>query len=175
MNINEFNKLFPSVKNLYFSEIFDDRNVPFCSFMKEIKEDDEKFNKLAAVLAEKIKNSAKKIDILISVPKFTDESDESDYSKTLAKILSNKLNIPYENHILTKIKKTKKLKTIPHKERIKEIDSAFKVNLAMNLKICIVDDVLSSGATLHEAVKVLLNAGIKDISIAVMVFQDIKA
>ncbi|MGE4385316.1 MAG: ComF family protein [Endomicrobiaceae bacterium] len=175
MNIAEFKRLFPSVKDLYFSKIFDDKNMSFCSFMKEIKADDKKFNKLAEVLAEKIKISENKIDVLVSIPKFTDESDEPDYSKTLAQILSDKLHIPYESNMLTKIKKTKKLRTIQHKERMKEIDSAFKVNLTTNLNICIVDDVLSSGATLHEAVKTFLNAGIKNISIAVMVFQDIKA
>ncbi|MEA5001091.1 MAG: phosphoribosyltransferase [Endomicrobiaceae bacterium] len=171
MNIDEFKNLFPSVKDLYYSEVFNEKNESFCSFMKEIKADASKFNKQASVLAEKIKSSAGNIDIFVSVPKFGGEANEPDYSKILAEKLSDKLNIPYRTNAVTKVKKTKKLKMLAYEERLKEIDDAFKVCLTQNLHICIVDDVLSSGATLREIIKTFMNAGINKISIAVMIIQ----
>ncbi|MDD3053144.1 MAG: phosphoribosyltransferase family protein [Endomicrobiaceae bacterium] len=172
MNIDNINNSFPSIKDLFYAQSFDDKNKTFCSFMKEIKSDMKIFNKLSLSLAEKIKQSKSNIDIFVSVPKFIDESNEIDYSKILAQTLSKELNIPYRNNAIIKIKKTKKLKTLSQEERLQEIDSAFKINLNNNLRVCIVDDVLSSGATLQEIIKTFSINNIQNVSIAILILQN---
>lgn len=172
MDIDNINNFFPSIKDLFYAQYFDDKNKTFCSFMKEIKSDMKIFNKLSLSLAEKIKQSKSNIDIFVSVPKFIDESNEIDYSKILAQTLSKELNIPYRNNAIIKIKKTKKLKTLSQEERLQEIDSAFKINLNNNLRVCIVDDVLSSGATLQEIIKTFSINNIQNVSIAILILQN---
>ncbi len=172
MNINNIKNFLPSLLNIFYSEIYEDKNISFCSFMKDLKSNHEKFNKLAFDLAEKIKPFEKEIDLFVSVPKFSDEINETDYAKILAEILSTKLNIPYESNFLLKTKKTKKLKTIPQSERSREISSAFEVNFNEYRKICIVDDILASGATLKEVVTTFEKSGFKNISAAVLIIQN---
>ncbi|MCL2335637.1 MAG: phosphoribosyltransferase, partial [Endomicrobia bacterium] len=58
-----------------------------------------------------------------------------------------------------KIKNTKELKTLPREERQGEIKDSFSASLNAGDRVCIVDDVTASGATLSEMASALKNAG----------------
>lgn len=143
----------------------------FCSYMKNLKSDEQVFYKLALSLSEKIESFKNDFDIFVSVPKYKKADSETDYSEKLACILSSKLNIPYKKNVISKIKDTKKLKTLPDSDRISEISSAFQLNTDKYKRICIVDDVYSSGATVDEIIRTFNKSGITDIYIAVLVLQ----
>ena len=83
----------------------------------------------------------------------------SNYSHKLALLLSEKLGKPVNPSLLKKIKATKELNTLPREERRKEIEDSFSAALSGGERLCIVDDVTSSGATLGEISKVLKEAG----------------
>lgn len=148
----------------------------FCDFMKSIKSDMERFYALAEILSDKIFLLKKDIDLLIPLPKFKDEFNETDWSLKLVEFISKRINIPYNKDLIKKIRKTKKLKTIPVSQREKEIENAFEIKNMEDLKdkkICIIDDVFSSGNTMKEIIKTFsLNYDIKNISAAVLVFQE---
>lgn len=143
----------------------------FCSFMKNLKSDEQVFFNLASSLSEKIEPFKKDFDIFVSVPKYKKADSETDYAKKLAYNLSSKLNIPYKKNIISKIKDTKKLKMLPNSDRFLEISSAFKLNDDKYKRICIVDDVYASGATIQEIINTFNKNNITDIYVAVLVLQ----
>lgn len=168
----KISELFPDIKKFFYAMEYSSKDN-FCSFIKPIKEDIKKFEALAKILAKKIEPDKKNIDIFVSIPKHLDNSNEIDYAKILATILSKELNISYKDDIIVKIKPTRKLKMIPTKDREAEIFSAFQVSdNGKDLKICIVDDILSSGATLKETVKTFQLKNFANISIAVLIVQN---
>ncbi|MDD5022398.1 MAG: hypothetical protein PHR82_09770 [Endomicrobiaceae bacterium] len=163
--IQSINKFFYSTK--YIPTV----SETFCSYMKNLKSDEKVFYNLALSLSEKIEPFKNGFDVFVSVPKYQKTDYETDYAEKLVHILSSKLNIPYKKGILSKIKDTKKLKILPDSERISEISSAFKLNDEKYKRICLVDDVYSSGATVGEIIKTFNKCGIIDISVAVLVLQ----
>lgn len=165
------NKIKNAEKLFYLTEYDSSVSGPFCSFMKNLKSDSELFCNMAVSLSEKIEPFKKYFDVFVSVPKYEKNDSETDYSEKLACILSSKLNIPYEKNIITKIKNTKKMKVLPAGERFSAISSAFKISAGKYKRICIVDDVYSSGATVGEIIKTFNNSGITDIYVAVLVLQ----
>lgn len=85
-----------------------------------------------------------------------------------AEILSLKLseiiNIPYIKGALRRIKETQTQLGLSRKERIKNISSAFRaVKEVPYKKVFLVDDVLTTGATLEECAKELRKAGVKEV------------
>ena len=172
--MEDINKiLLPNIKYFCYATIH--KTDSFCTFMKDIKSNIEKFDNLANVLAGKVYDFKKDIDILLPVPKFKEELNEPDFSLRLAELISKKTNIPIGKDLIKKIKKTRKLKAIPIDQRKKEIENAFQLN-DINFKgkkICIVDDVFSSGNTIKEIIKTLsYKYDTADISVAILVVQE---
>lgn len=159
-------------KFFYLTEYDSSVSGPFCSFMKNLKSDCQLFCDMAVSLSIKIEPFKKDFDVFVSVPKYEKNDSEIDYSEKLSGILSSKLNIPYEKNVISKIKHTNKMKVLPAGERFSEIASAFKINTSKYKRICIVDDVYSSGATVGEIIKTFNNSGITDIYVAVLVLQN---
>lgn len=89
-------------------------------------------------------------------------------SELLAKALSKELSIPCLN-TLDKIKRTKKQHTLTYSQRRKNLSGAFKTveDAAINGKsILIVDDIITSGATLSACCKALKRSNPKMICCA---------
>jgi len=174
MNINNLTTAFPTVKNIIYSKEYKYQKQDFCTVMKQIKGNKDLFDNLLSILTDKIKPFINDIDIFTSVPKFKHSKNDFDYSYYMAQTISTKLNKPFINDIFIKTKETKKLRTLNYDLRKEEISGAFKINFNdSSKKICIIDDVLSSGATLQELISVLKNNNFSNISVAVLVIQNI--
>ncbi len=84
----------------------------------------------------------------------------------LCKSLAKELDIPYEKRVIKKIKKTKKQSSLDYEHRIKNMIGAFGVYDGTDLKgkrILLVDDVMTTGATIEEGAYVLKKGGGKEI------------
>lgn len=85
-------------------------------------------------------------------------------SLLLARILSRKLGVPLLMDILTKTRLTQPQVGLSAKERVKNIRNAFAVKGTVNTpRILLVDDVMTTGATVSECSKQLKNAGAKEV------------
>ena len=86
--------------------------------------------------------------------------------EVIAKNLSKLLDIPV-NDSLIKIKDTREQKSLSKEERYKNIKGAFKVkkNNIENKRILLVDDVVTTGATLLECKKILKKCDVAEITI----------
>lgn len=140
----------------------------FHLFMRDFKTHLETFHKYADFLCERIKlenGFLESFDYFIFVP--STDNQRVNFSEKLAKHLSEKLNKPLNSETLKKTKVTKELKTLPREERHKEIEDSFTASLKGGERICIIDDVTASGATLFEISKALKEAGASYVCAAV--------
>jgi ComF family protein len=109
-------------------------------------------------------------DILIAVPLHARKKVERGYnqSELIADGLSNSINVPHETGILIRKKATETQTKKTRIERYVNVDDVFEViapTRIMGKSIGLVDDVLTTGATMEICAGVLLKAGAKEIII----------
>lgn len=89
-------------------------------------------------------------------------------SELLAEEIANNLNSTYLPNLIIKKKNTKEQAELNREERLKNIKNAFMINkkdqsAITNQSFLIIDDVITTGATLGEIAKVLKNNGAKEV------------
>jgi len=103
------------------------------------------------------------VDMITFVPIGLDRMVKRGFnqSKVLAKHLSDSYGIPMVDCIEKKVS-TKNQNELSRQERLSNLKGAFRAKAAVNLKgltILVVDDVMTTGATLNECAIALLQAG----------------
>ncbi len=125
---------------------------------------------LTHILAKKIKQLNLENNLVITnVPLHHKKRKKRGFDQTevLAKNLSLKINAPYQS-LLTRHKNTKAQAKLERADRLNNLQEAFAVkeidqNLVQNKTIILIDDVATTGTTLNEAAKTLLNLAPKEI------------
>lgn len=115
----------------------------------------------------------KKYDIIIVVPVSISRKKERGYNQStiLAKEISRIIERPFIENVLYKIKNTVPQSTLNKEQREQNAKGVYKVNNIQkiyNKKILIFDDIYTTGSTLNECAKVLIEQGIKKEQIGVM-------
>ena len=108
-----------------------------------------------------------KADVICYVPmtKKAEKKRGFNQCKVIAKNISNATGIPVRKCI-KKIRNTKEQKTLNKEERIENLSGAFKVNNVDNIKnrnVILIDDVITTGATISECQNILKKSGAKKI------------
>lgn len=106
-------------------------------------------------------------DIICCVPMHRDKVKERGYNQCelLAKIISKRLFIPFDN-CLEKRKATSSQHQLSAKDRKINLAGSICVKKGADVKgktILLCDDIKTTGATLHECVNALTNAGAKEV------------
>ena len=114
-----------------------------------------------------------KYDIIIVVPVSISRKKERGYNQStiLAKEISRIIERPFIENVLYKIKNTVPQSTLNKEQREQNAKGDYKVNNIQkiyNKKILIFDDIYTTGSTLNECAKVLIEQGIKKEQIGVM-------
>lgn len=114
-----------------------------------------------------------KYDIIIVVPVSISRKKERGYNQStiLAKEISRIIERPFIENVLSKIKNTVPQSTLNKGQREQNAKGVYKVNNIQkiyNKKILIFDDIYTTGSTLNECAKVLIEQGIKKEQIGVM-------
>ncbi len=124
---------------------------------------------LAEVMAERLKKykDVSQFDVITFVPLHKDTLKDRGFnqSELLARYLSERLDIPCEA-LLKKTRKNKPQHKLLARERRKNVEGVFGCTdkkLIKNKYILIVDDIVTTGLTLSECIKVLKNNGAEDI------------
>lgn len=115
----------------------------------------------------------KKYDIILIVPISRKRQKERGYnqSELIAKEISKIINAKIAHKILFKIKNTVPQSTLNKKQREENAKGAYKAkntNKIQNKKILIIDDIYTTGNTVNECAKELVEAGIKRSNIGVL-------
>lgn len=109
---------------------------------------------------------AKDIDLIIPMPMHPQRLQERGFNQALeiAKLVSNKLEVPLDYKSCLRNKLTPPQASLPLKERVKSIHGVFSIKKShahnlQGLKIALIDDVMTSGASLNELAKTIKKAG----------------
>lgn len=126
-------------------------------------------NYFRPLLIARLKNNLPQGDkIVVPIPLYYKKEMKRGFNQAerLAKIIAQEFNLPLENKALKRTKETEAQMSLKKKERRENIASAFKVitkNKIKNKTILLVDDVATTGLTLDEAAKVLIESGAKKV------------
>ncbi len=91
--------------------------------------------------------------------------------ETVAAKLSRRLRIPVVRRVLCRRRNTRPQGGLPRGRRIENVRGAFRVSAGYDYsdaRVMLVDDIMTTGATLHEAAKVLKAAGAARVTAVVL-------
>lgn len=113
-----------------------------------------------------LKDLDAKIDIVAFVPMHRRKKAQRGYnqSQLLAQYISQRLDRPLLNNNIVKVKMTKEQNRLGMLERKKNLKDSFKVENCQDFKdkeILLIDDIITTGATMEEISKVLIQSGAK--------------
>lgn len=124
---------------------------------------------LSKLLVEMIKENEIYADVICYVP-MTKKSEKKrgfNQCEVIARHIGYHINVPVSDCI-KKIKNTKEQKTLTKEERVKSIKGAFKVSRIKDIKnknVILIDDVMTTGATINECKDVLKKSGVNNITV----------
>lgn len=129
--------------------------------------------KFAKLLVEKIAPNAKNYDLIIAVPLHRKRLRTRKYNQSILLCKTIKRDFPHLKFYPDFLIRTKFSKTqtaLNKKEREKNLENIFKINqkyidLIKGKNILLIDDVITTGATLNNCAKVLKNVGCGKITI----------
>lgn len=135
--------------------------------------------KLGLMIAERLQMNSVyfDIDLIVPVPLHRSRESQRGYNQSLyiAKGISNHLNITVDSTSLLRKKATAtqtKKGRYNRFENMLEVFAVFNPNELKGKHILLVDDVITTGATLEACGIALFNAGIKKLSIATVAFAE---
>lgn len=139
---------------------------PINKIIRQLKYDNKKYLSLtfSNMIAGEVSRMDIKFDMVIPVPLFEKRQKLRGYnqSELLAESLYSKLGIEINTKVLVKIKSTRTQANLTRAERMENLENAFKVTdkkLVKGKTILLVDDVFTTGTTINECSKTLIEAG----------------
>lgn len=157
----------------FFSLYYFEKHGVFQTLAHNLKyEEVREFGKiLGRKLAAKIQSENVAIDAIIPVPLNKQKFRERGYNQAeiIAQEISSILNIPTESNLIQRIKYTQTQTKLNAEQRKENVENAFVVVLPEKIKnknFLIIDDVITTGATIQEIAKILKNSGAKKTFIA---------
>lgn len=124
---------------------------------------------LSKLLVEMIEENKIHAEVICYVP-MTKKSEKKrgfNQCEVIARHIGYHINIPV-SHCIKKIKNTKEQKTLTKEERVKNLMGAFKVSRVKDIKnknVILIDDVMTTGATINECKEVLKKSGANRITV----------
>jgi predicted amidophosphoribosyltransferase len=110
---------------------------------------------------------------VVSIPRHWSGSLRREHrpTETLGRALARRLDVPFRDDPLRKIRRTSRQSMLTPTERRGKLRGAFSAELSAELRdatLLLVDDVLTTGSTAHEAAKALRKAGAGRVVVAVI-------
>jgi len=98
-------------------------------------------------------------------------------SYQIARHLSRQLHTPVIDDLLVRSRETAPQSLLPRKERIRNVRGAFRLNSRYEKMppgtVLLVDDVMTTGATIYESARTLKKAGVRTVHAIVLARTDI--
>lgn len=122
---------------------------------------------LARALGETLAQTvASDVDAIVPMPLAPQRLAERGFNQALeiARVIARRAGIPLAVHACRKVVETPPQAALPWKERAKNVRRAFVCDADLSgQRIAVVDDVLTTGATLNELARVLRKAGAAEV------------
>ncbi len=134
---------------------------------------------LGQLLGERLTQSIlyKKVDLIIPVPLHPKKQRERGYNQSscIAKGIATQLTVPVLEHLLKKEIETSSQTHKSRYERYENMKAVFSITAKTDISgknLLLVDDVITTGATLEACANLLLENGAASVSIACLCFAD---
>lgn len=141
---------------------------PINTVVRKLKYDNRKFlsDTFGNMLAGEVSRMDHDFDIVIPVPLFPKRQKKRGYnqSELLCGAMKEKLKMNVDTNVLIKIRNTRTQANLTRTERMENLSDAFMVKDRKMVKgktILLVDDVFTTGTTINECAKTLIEAGAK--------------
>lgn len=125
---------------------------------------------LGMLLAEECSRDEYRPDVLVPVPLHASRLRERGYNQALelARPISQRLGVPLDG-LVERVRATQAQSDLPSAQREGNIRGAFEVRRTVSGKrVAIVDDVMTTGATVREIAATLMAAGAQDVQVWVV-------
>ncbi len=112
-----------------------------------------------------------KIDLLVPVPLQRKRLQQRSYNQALllARVVAKIRKLPVDNDLLVKVRETESQQGLSAKERVKNLQGAFKLEKNVSgQNILLIDDVMTTGATVAACSRTLIEGGANHIYVAVI-------
>ena len=123
------------------------------------------------VLLEQAIDTDLKIDLLVPVPLQRKRLQQRSYNQALllARVVAKLRKLPVDNDLLIKVRETETQQGLSAKERVKNLQGSFKLEKNVSgQNILLVDDVMTTGATVAACSRSLIEGGAANIYVAVI-------
>ena len=154
---------------------------PIDGFIRKLKFDNGKYlaETLSNFIASEVVKMGVNFDYVIPVPLHPSRKKKRGYnqSELLCTSLKRKLLLNVDNDILIKSRNTLSQAGLSRNERIENLEDAFEVKDKSKIKgkvLLLVDDVFTTGTTINECSKILLDAGAKEVYSITLAHADTK-
>ncbi len=112
-------------------------------------------------------------DLIVPIPLHTAKQRRRGYNQCdhIAKGMAEVLEVPWSDSVLTKPKHTQSQTRKSRWERSENVAQGFKVadaSIIAGRRILLIDDVMTTGATLGVGAKILLESGAEEVSVAAL-------
>lgn len=112
-----------------------------------------------------------RFDAVTSVPLFGKRERERTYNQAtiLARDMASELGVPYRNRVVTRVRDTQTQTHLSAADRRKNMASAFAARDSIGVngqRVLLIDDVMTTGATVNECARVLKKAGAEYVYVA---------
>ena len=129
-------------------------------------------SKLSEIMVERLMIEELNTDLMLPVPMNQKKKKERGYNQAelLCKRISGLQGIPCYNDVLVRVKETEPMNSLGRDARRENMKGAFSIKdkaegIILDKNILLVDDIFTTGATLDECSKVLLEKGANRIEI----------
>lgn len=126
---------------------------------------------LAAMLAEQIQQANLTSDLIIPVPLHRDKLRQRTYNQStlITRKLTSIIDTPYRLDLLARATPAPPQKGLSARERLQNVKGAFTLHGKLNGEtVLLVDDVMTTGATIRACAKTLLAGGAGKVQIAIL-------
>lgn len=142
---------------------------PIAKLITDLKFHQQLVNaKILGELMVKYLKFCSKPELIIPVPLHQKRLQERGFNQSLeiARYIAKKTIIPLDYKNCVRVKHTKAQASIPANKRAKNVKNAFQIKTIIRAKhVVIVDDVVTTGSTVSELSKTLLQSGIERVDI----------
>lgn len=112
-----------------------------------------------------------KVDLVVPVPLQKKRLQQRSYNQALllAREVARIRSLPLSNNLLIKVRETESQQGLSAKNRVKNLCGAFQLHENLSgQKILLIDDVMTTGATVATCSQVLLEGGAAEVYVAVI-------
>lgn len=107
------------------------------------------------------------VEAIIPIPLHSQKLRKKGYNhaERIAYGIAQTVNIPLEARGLKRIKKTQTQTKLNAEERLQNVNNAFQCKTKFRKSVILVDDILTTGATLSTAIRILQEAGVREVRV----------